>query len=399
MDDMDQVPEVGLDRLVVSVHRRHGSCGDVPVHVHGHCQRSQSSDSGFLTDPDGTSTDSGISMGAASNLYGSDEIGFYGSEMPCDLSVSEEFLIAGILKPELNPCYRASQSSVVSRTNTSMIAEEEEEEEVAGEVETPDADTGAIYIHCPPSPVDLCDKSSSPGAGKSKDCTCKKPEPKKPLHKRGFLWRRNTNKASSHLETNQNATSQSGESGTASHVCSGSTDASQGETKSVVSKPTSLHVQFSQDEQTQLSLPPSNQSKVDSHCRGDRHMNLMHPDLSPIQDESPDAIDTVRNEENSPNHENCQSNESGAKLSPSEPMSSCSPSSLPHSMSVPDSILVSPERRALRRARASPKQSWLLRLFESKLFDMSIAIQYLFNSKEPGVQTYLGTNANKISST
>jgi hypothetical protein len=33
--------------------------------------------------------------------------------------------------------------------------------------------------------------------------------------------------------------------------------------------------------------------------------------------------------------------------------------------------------------------SWLLRFFESKHFDMSIAISYLFNSKEPGVQTYL----------
>jgi hypothetical protein len=37
-----------------------------------------------------------------------------------------------------------------------------------------------------------------------------------------------------------------------------------------------------------------------------------------------------------------------------------------------------------------PKQSLLLRLFESKMFDMSIAIQYLFNSKEPGVLSYLG---------
>ena len=36
------------------------------------------------------------------------------------------------------------------------------------------------------------------------------------------------------------------------------------------------------------------------------------------------------------------------------------------------------------------KQSWLLRLFESKLFDMSLAITYLFNSKESGVQTYIG---------
>ena len=51
-----------------------------------------------------------------------------------------------------------------------------------------------------------------------------------------------------------------------------------------------------------------------------------------------------------------------------------------------------PERRRHRsqRAATTAKQSWLLRLFESKLFDMSIAITYLFNSKEPGVQTYIG---------
>ncbi|KAI1289586.1 Phosphatidylinositol 4-kinase beta [Halotydeus destructor] len=36
------------------------------------------------------------------------------------------------------------------------------------------------------------------------------------------------------------------------------------------------------------------------------------------------------------------------------------------------------------------KESWLLRLFESKLFDMSIAITYLFKSKEPGVLSYIG---------
>ncbi len=51
-----------------------------------------------------------------------------------------------------------------------------------------------------------------------------------------------------------------------------------------------------------------------------------------------------------------------------------------------------PERRRHRSQRAADtaNQSWLLRLFESKLFDMSIAITYLFNSKEPGVQTYIG---------
>ena len=37
-----------------------------------------------------------------------------------------------------------------------------------------------------------------------------------------------------------------------------------------------------------------------------------------------------------------------------------------------------------------PENCWLMRLFESTLFDMSIAIGYLFNSKEPAVQKYLG---------
>ena len=37
-----------------------------------------------------------------------------------------------------------------------------------------------------------------------------------------------------------------------------------------------------------------------------------------------------------------------------------------------------------------PKSSWLLRLFESKMFDMSIAVAYLFNAKETGVLAYLG---------
>ncbi|RUS84535.1 hypothetical protein EGW08_007704, partial [Elysia chlorotica] len=46
--------------------------------------------------------------------------------------------------------------------------------------------------------------------------------------------------------------------------------------------------------------------------------------------------------------------------------------------------------RHVTKGRPAPKQSWLLRLFESKMFDMSIAIQYLYNSKEPGVQTYIG---------
>jgi len=38
----------------------------------------------------------------------------------------------------------------------------------------------------------------------------------------------------------------------------------------------------------------------------------------------------------------------------------------------------------------SRKQSWLLRLFESKLFNPALAINYLFSAKEPGVLEYIG---------
>ncbi|NXS77285.1 PI4KB kinase, partial [Erpornis zantholeuca] len=46
--------------------------------------------------------------------------------------------------------------------------------------------------------------------------------------------------------------------------------------------------------------------------------------------------------------------------------------------------------RTARKRQHQSKQSWLLRLFESKLFDISMAISYLYNSKEPGVQAYIG---------
>ena len=36
------------------------------------------------------------------------------------------------------------------------------------------------------------------------------------------------------------------------------------------------------------------------------------------------------------------------------------------------------------------RESWLLRLFESDLFDMSIAITYLYKSRDPGVLSYIG---------
>lgn len=57
---------------------------------------------------------------------------------------------------------------------------------------------------------------------------------------------------------------------------------------------------------------------------------------------------------------------------------------------VEDQVKQLPRRHRNSSQNIANKQSWLLRLFESKMFDMSIAITYLFNSKEPGVQSYLG---------
>lgn len=49
------------------------------------------------------------------------------------------------------------------------------------------------------------------------------------------------------------------------------------------------------------------------------------------------------------------------------------------------------EKQLQRTSQPKATEGCLLRLFESQVFDMSMAISYLFNSKEPGVQSYLGT--------
>ncbi|XP_028394734.1 phosphatidylinositol 4-kinase beta-like [Dendronephthya gigantea] len=66
-----------------------------------------------------------------------------------------------------------------------------------------------------------------------------------------------------------------------------------------------------------------------------------------------------------------------------------SENSSPHTNGVKESIL-----NGIKEKDGSPPQKnsscLLLRLFESKLFEMSIAMSYLFKSKESGVQAYLG---------
>lgn len=55
-----------------------------------------------------------------------------------------------------------------------------------------------------------------------------------------------------------------------------------------------------------------------------------------------------------------------------------------------DEVDINCVKSARRKQKNSGKQSWLLRLFECKLFDISMGISYLYNSKEPGVQAYIG---------
>ncbi|CAG9794948.1 unnamed protein product [Diatraea saccharalis] len=59
----------------------------------------------------------------------------------------------------------------------------------------------------------------------------------------------------------------------------------------------------------------------------------------------------------------------------------------------PDATVETVTRSEAHAADTSKNKDFLLRLFESTLFDMSMAISYLFKSKEAGVQTYL---ANKL---
>ncbi|XP_061597962.1 phosphatidylinositol 4-kinase beta-like [Cololabis saira] len=96
-----------------------------------------------------------------------------------------------------------------------------------------------------------------------------------------------------------------------------------------------------------------NQSDVSERCSSQWHIN---PDTSSIKEEDEDEEEAAKEAADPP------------------PSARPEPSSLPPSYSSP----------------SSSKQSWLLRLFESKLFDVSMAISYLYKSKEPGVQAYIG---------
>ena len=63
---------------------------------------------------------------------------------------------------------------------------------------------------------------------------------------------------------------------------------------------------------------------------------------------------------------------------------------VPKCNGVKENILNGIKEKSSSRPLRNNSSCLLLRLFESKLFDMSIAMSYLFKSKESGVQAYLG---------
>lgn len=124
--------------------------------------------------------------------------------------------------------------------------------------------------------------------------------------------------------------------------------------------------------------------KSDSHSIG----SMDRLSTSPIQEEVFESVEKCEPVESK--LESCDENEQQGKLTGelndkvSQEKSShvVSPHRSPQTGKLPNG--------KSKRPAAGKQTSWLLRLFESKMFDMSIAISYLFNSKEPGVQTYLG---------
>lgn len=109
---------------------------------------------------------------------------------------------------------------------------------------------------------------------------------------------------------------------------------------------------------------------------------------SPIQEEVPEMCEMRVNSKECDTNNSEITGDTGVD-EPSEHSHDSTPSSSPVG-TMPMGKPPLPNGKLKQRPGTGKQSSWLLRLFESRMFDMSIAISYLFNSKEPGVQTYLG---------
>lgn len=80
----------------------------------------------------------------------------------------------------------------------------------------------------------------------------------------------------------------------------------------------------------------------------------------------------------------------GKKLTCDVTKAQCALAMTPRSAVTQGVCSASGPNGASAKSKLDEKQSLLLRLFESKMFDMSMAVSYLYRCKEPGVQQYIG---------
>lgn len=145
-------------------------------------------------------------------------------------------------------------------------------------------------------------------------------------------------------------------------------------------------------------------SSDNNNCSTDNKNSVLAGDkMSPNEESSDSTIDSASHNEDkhsvaSCSHafENCKDsvvNNSSSDQEKKSPIPSMNPGkdnvSKLKCNGVKETILCGIKERIVPLPQKN-SSCLLLRLFESKLFDMSIAMSYLFKSKESGVQAYLG---------
>ena len=341
----DRMVDQVTDQLgVINIHKLRGNFSEVAVHGHSSCRRSQSNDSGFNTDGDGsheatpTTTTTAIPNGAT--------LGHKRSH-----SDSQSHVIrGGNLGRTKPPSHKASRSISYS------VVDRQSAVDCAGGPGLVNGNSGGV-MEPPPAHIPRCDCDTrmkhgddigSPVNGiaaitsTSQQSDYMEHTPKVPLT------------PLPHPQSQSNSKSHNSQS---EHTSQGSCSNQPAEDQSGDSLPidSQIECEATRNQSDMRRLDP-NQYDLSLDLEPLEMKHISHTaDIQELQKLESEASDSV---------------------------------SLSHRLP--------PSGKSGKRSRHKPKQhggkqsSWLLRLFESKLFDMSIAVQYLFNSKEPGVQSYIG---------
>lgn len=147
----------------------------------------------------------------------------------------------------------------------------------------------------------------------------------------------------------------------------------------------------------QDSNPDSNQDLPEPHQNHTDQEPARSPSPNPDQDSNQDFLEPYQNHiDQSPDQSLDQDQDSSESPVNYDPSKTCQSPSNQAREQPPEQRsgeartpwLIAEEEEEEQVSQS--KHSWLLRLFESKLFDVSMAISYLYKSKEPGVQAYIG---------